>query len=809
MKNKILVLLTFVLITITKLQAQVYAVDDYYTVQTYADSNIQFNASVAANDFDSLGGILNFSLIGGASGTANGYAIMGSNGAFSYNPDLAFYGIDSFAYIVCNNSIPADCDSGTVYINVLPCQISNTISSTNAACGQCNGTASVIVSSGTPPFLYSWSGLNSFSPVVSNLCVGIYTLIIVDQDNCHSVDTVTISNGGTLDLVIDSVKNIKCVSGSSGSVATHATGGTPPYTYKLDGNLSGASVSGLSAGIHIISVTDSNGCQIFKSFTISYSNNIYLSVNSHLSNCQTNGTASVYAQGGHPPYTYLWSDSTHQTTSTASLHSGNYTVKVTDSLGCFKSASVTITHQCLNIIKGKVFNDLNGNCVQDSGEYGIPGKTVYATPNNQYSYTDANGDYTINTYSLNNTVTVPNYSYSCAGTSAICPIGGSININFAQVGDTSANNNFAFASNNGIFDLDLHPGWTSANPGFTKKYWTLYSNIGLTSQNVVIRFFYDSLLVFNSCTQGGVHFPTQHKIEWTINNLAPGSYWNWLTKPEAYFTVPANASTSSQLCSYFEITPIAGDCNPSNNILSICEPITGSRDPNSKSVIPAGQGASGNILTSDSLLFYTIHFQNTGNDTAFTVIVSDTLSQFLDPATIVPGAASHPYTFDLSGQGILTFRFDHILLPDSNVNEPASNGYFNYTIRQKQNNPIGSVIENKAYIYFDFNEAVITNTVVNTIVTSVGVKENVNANNAVQVFPNPFNDKTTFVIQLQESNQTYSFELENVMGEKLKTLDKITEKQFSISRNGMANGIYFYKIYSAKGVVAIGKLVVE
>ena len=83
------------------------------------------------------------------------------------------------------------------------------------------------------------------------------------------------------------------------------------------------------------------------------------------------------------------------------------------------------------------------------------------------------------------------------------------------------------------------------------------------------------------------------------------------------------------------------------------------------------------------------------------------------------------------------------------------------------------------------------------------------ANNAVQVFPNPFNDKTTFVIQLQESNQTYSFELENVMGEKLKTLDKITERQFSISRSGMANGIYFYKIYSAKGVVAIGKLVVE
>ena len=243
--------------------------------------------------------------------------------------------------------------------------------------------------------------------------------------------------------------------------------------------------------------------------------------------------------------------------------------------------------------------------------------------------------------------------------------------------------------------------------------------------------------------------------------------------------------------------------------MNICETITGSHDPNSKTVIPQGNGANGNILASDSLLFYTVHFQNTGNDTAFTVVVVDTLSQFLDPASIIPGAASHPYTLDMSGQGILTFRFDAILLPDSNVNEPASNGYFNYSIRQKTNNPLGSVIQNTAHIYFDFNSPVATNTVVNTIVSPLNLPENRATDASVQVFPNPFNDKTTFVIQSKNKSEFYSFELLDVMGKKVKVIDKITEKKFTISRNELSNGFYFYKISSLEGTVAIGKLLVK
>jgi uncharacterized repeat protein (TIGR01451 family) len=333
--------------------------------------------------------------------------------------------------------------------------------------------------------------------------------------------------------------------------------------------------------------------------------------------------------------------------------------------------------------------------------------------------------------------------------------------------------------------------------------------MGPATQNALIRFVYDSALVFSSCTMGGIHNPATHTIEWSFPSIPPSYSWYGLPTPHIYFNVPTTLSTSSYLHSYFEILPLAGDSNPANNVLTSSEPVTGSRDPNSKSVMPQGDGPNGNILVTDSVLMYTIHFQNNGNDTAHFVIVKDTLSPFLDPATIVPGASSHPYTFEITDQGALTFTFNNIMLPDSLTDEPGSNGYFNYTIQQKANNPIGTVINNTASIYFDFNEAVVTNTTVNTIVDVTTGAEATSTNNIVRVYPNPFGESTTFVIQSDKINETYLFELLDVVGKKVLSLNNISEKQFSISRNGLHNGMYFYNITNAQGVVGKGKVIIK
>ncbi|HZV71148.1 MAG TPA: hypothetical protein VFG10_16455 [Saprospiraceae bacterium] len=145
-----------------------------------------------------------------------------------------------------------------------------------------------------------------------------------------------------------------------------------------------------------------------------------------------------------------------------------------------------------------------------------------------------------------------------------------------------------------------------------------------------------------------------------------------------------------------------------------CGVVTGSYDPNDKSASPRGLGAQHKILPNEPL-DYIIRFQNTGNDTAFTVVVRDTLDGDLDIFSVKPGAASHPYTFTMHGPRVLEWEFQNILLPDSSTNEEASHGFLSFQVRQHDLLPEGTVISNQAGIYFDFNEPVLTNTVTHVI----------------------------------------------------------------------------------------------
>jgi hypothetical protein len=78
----------------------------------------------------------------------------------------------------------------------------------------------------------------------------------------------------------------------------------------------------------------------------------------------------------------------------------------------------------------------------------------------------------------------------------------------------------------------------------------------------------------------------------------------------------------------------------------------------------------------------------------------------------------------------------------------------------------------------------------------------------VQVFPNPFNENTTFVIS-SGKNGLCSFEMTDVLGRKVREMSGISEKQFSVSREGLQNGVYFYKIFSNEGVIGAGKVIIQ
>jgi uncharacterized repeat protein (TIGR01451 family) len=242
-----------------------------------------------------------------------------------------------------------------------------------------------------------------------------------------------------------------------------------------------------------------------------------------------------------------------------------------------------------------------------------------------------------------------------------------------------------------------------------------------------------------------------------------------------------------------------------------CHPIVASFDPNDKTAFPSGW-TEDHLIEVGTDLEYLIRFQNTGTDTAFKVVIVDTLSQFLDPSTIRPGAGSHPFTYSLTGQGVAIFTFDNILLPDSTTNEAASHGFVKFSISQKPGNEIGTRIENTAYIYFDYNSAVQTNTVFHTIgepwvqvvsgsleVSELGVQ--------VAVFPNPFYETATVELDGWQGRGG-TFVLFDMNGRAVLQKEFIGEK-ITLERGEIPAGIYFFKIENEGKIIGSGKVVVR
>ena len=168
------------------------------------------------------------------------------------------------------------------------------------------------------------------------------------------------------------------------------------------------------------------------------------------------------------------------------------------------------------------------------------------------------------------------------------------------------------------------------------------------------------------------------------------------------------AGMGDLVCITTTITPSVADVNPADNTLLQCFGVVNSYDPNLKEVYPDLTAHSRQWLT------YTVHFQNTGNDTAYTVVLKDTLSPYLDASSFQYIASSSHAVVQLFDHD-MAFTFPHINLPDSLQNPAASEGWIQYKVRTNSNLPSGVQIKNTAAIYFDLNPPVMTNTTVNRV----------------------------------------------------------------------------------------------
>ena len=204
-------------------------------------------------------------------------------------------------------------------------------------------------------------------------------------------------------------------------------------------------------------------------------------------------------------------------------------------------------------------------------------------------------------------------------------------------------------------------------------------------------------------------------------------------------------------------------------------------------------------------LTYTIHFQNTGTAEAQHIHVDDTLDTDLDASTFQLLAYSHQPLVQIK-QNVVRFNFPNINLPDSNTNEPASHGYVQYKVKLKDNLPIGTAINNTAYIYFDFNAPVVTNTTTNTITVNTGISEFSNQHSTFSIYPNPTSSSIT--VTVSENLVGSTLILTDITGRKMLAV-KLETLNSKLETSNLPKGVYLLIVTAPNGIKAVKKLVVE
>lgn len=350
----------------------------------------------------------------------------------------------------------------------------------------CSTTAIISASAtgGTGTLSYLWSNGATTSSTIVN--TGTYQITVTDAVGCSATNSVSvIASNSTLTANVNQPP-VLCF-GATTTLTVVANGGFGSYTYSWN---TGATTSSIvaGAGSYCVTVTDGGGCVISACVTVTQNPELMLNVPTPQVVCNgSTATVTAVVSGGQAPYSYLWSNG--QTTQSITALAGNYTVTVTDAIGCNKSTSVTISQATpLNVTTTSTpvlcFGANNGTATANvSG--GTPGYLYSWSPYGGSSATASNlltGTYTVTvtdaigcTQSMPVTVSEPN------------PLNATVTIN---------NNVSCFNGNDGSATVNPTGG---TSPYFYS--WSPSGGNGQSATNLVAGNYLISVTDTNGCSQ--------------------------------------------------------------------------------------------------------------------------------------------------------------------------------------------------------------------------------------------------------------------------------------------------------------------
>jgi hypothetical protein len=236
-----------------------------------------------------------------------------------------------------------------------------------ACSGGNSGVLEASAIGGTAPYSYRWSN-NMTTANATNFGAGTHAVTITDARGCSTSVRVQLEQGNPIQIVDEQITPVRCHGQSTGSIAITVAGGSGSYTYRwADSGVSNQDRFNLAAGTYTITITDSRGCTLSRSFVIGQPTApLAASIQIIGVDCQsTNAQLVSTITGGTSPYRYAWSNG--QTTAAIAVQQGGtYVLTVTDAQNCLTitqavvapSTPIVITEQTL--VHPRCFGDVNG-----------------------------------------------------------------------------------------------------------------------------------------------------------------------------------------------------------------------------------------------------------------------------------------------------------------------------------------------------------------------------------------------------------------------------------------------------------------
>ena len=433
-----------------------------------------------------------------------------------------------------------------------------------------------------------------------------------------------------------------------------------------------------------------------------------------------------------------------------------------------------------NAITGKVFQDVNNNALMDVAEVGLPNVLVQVTNGSYQALSANNGFYEVYANAGTYAVNIPNIPlYHTLSTPPLQ------NATFVGLGNVDSLNHFGLVPTPNMPDLrvTLTP-MTAPKAGYVLGYMLSYKNVGTVAQNGTVLFTPPAGINFLSASPAPT-LQIGNNLQWQLGNLQPGQQGDVFVQ----FNIPVGTSIGYPLASQVQISPLIGDLTANDNVSISQIQVVGPYDPNIKLV---DKDTLYNVSSAD-WLEYTVHFQNVGNDTAYNVVIIDTLSTFLDLASFELLAMSHQaLEVNFEGQ-IMTLRFNQIMLPDSTTNQVGSNGFVKFRLKHPASFPFLSEINNFVDIYFDFNDAIRTNTATTLhLDSSLSQILTIEQEEGLTIFPNPTSADLTIKLakSLIESKQVI---LTDVNG-RVHLVETMSEQETTINTSFLKPGFYIVQV---------------